>query len=66
MGVTGIKTTSSGPETVGVGTNFLDNVYFAEHIVGVGSSIVRVFCKCYNLFLELIQLDLQLMPRWNL
>ena len=44
-GVTGIKTTSSGPETVGVGNTFLDNVYFAEHHVSVGSSIVRVFAN---------------------
>ena len=41
-GVTGIKTTSSGPETVGVGNSFLDNVYFVEHFVSVGSSITRV------------------------
>jgi len=44
-GVTGIKTTSSGPETVGVGNTFLDNVYFAEHFVSVGSSITRVFAN---------------------
>ena len=44
-GVTGIRTTSSGPETVGVGNTFLDNVYFAEHHVSVGSSIVRVFAN---------------------
>ena len=44
-GITGIKTTSSGPETVGVGNTFLDNVYFAEHHVSVGSSIVRVFAN---------------------
>ncbi len=44
-GITGIKTTSSGPETVGVGNSFLDNVYFAEHHVSVGSSITRVFAN---------------------
>ncbi len=44
-GVTGIKTTSSGPETVGVGNTFLDNVYFAEHFVSVGSSVTRVFAN---------------------
>ena len=44
-GITGIRTTSSGPETVGVGNTFLDNVYFAEHHVSVGSSIVRVFAN---------------------
>ena len=44
-GVTGIRTTSSGPETVSVGNTFLDNVYFAEHHVSVGSSIVRVFAN---------------------
>ena len=44
-GVTGIKTTSSGPEIVGVGNTFLDNVYFAEHFVSVGSSITRVFAN---------------------
>ena len=44
-GITGIKTTSSGPETVGVGNSFLDNVYFAEHHVSVGSSMVRVFAN---------------------
>ena len=44
-GITGIRTTSSGPETVGVGNSFLDNVYFAEHQVSVGSSIVRVFAN---------------------
>ena len=48
-GVTGIKTTSSGPETIGVGTNFLDNVYFAEHIVGVGQSVVRVFSNVQSI-----------------
>ena len=44
-GVTGIKTTSSGPETVGVGNSFLDNVYFAEHYVSIGSSMIRVFAN---------------------
>ena len=44
-GVTGIRTTSSGPETVSVGNTFLDNVYFAEHFVSVGSSITRVFAN---------------------
>tara|TARA_B100000214_G_scaffold366038_1_gene334509 strand:- start:58 stop:2616 length:2559 start_codon:yes stop_codon:yes gene_type:complete len=44
-GITGIKTTSSGPETVGVGNTFLDGVYFAAHHVSVGSSIVRVFAN---------------------
>ena len=44
-GVTGIRTTSSGPETVSIGNTFLDNVYFAEHHVSVGSSIVRVFAN---------------------
>jgi len=44
-GVTGIKTTSSGPETVGIGNTFLDNVYFAEHFVSVGSSVTRVFAN---------------------
>ena len=48
-GITGIKTTSSGPETIGVGTNFLDNVYFAEHIVGVGQSVVRVFSNVQSI-----------------
>ena len=48
-GVTGIRTTSSGPEVVGVGTNFVDNVYFAEHIVSVGSSIVRVFANVQSI-----------------
>ena len=48
-GVTGIKTTSSGPETIGVGTNFLDNVYFAEHIVGIGVSVVRVFSNVQSI-----------------
>ena len=44
-GITGIRTTSSGPETVGVGNSFLDNVYFAEHHISVGSSITRVFAN---------------------
>jgi len=44
-GVTGIRTTSSGPETVGVGNSFLDNVYFAEDYVSVGSSMIRVFAN---------------------
>ena len=44
-GITGIRTTSSGPETVGVGNTFLDSVYFAEHHVSVGSSITRVFAN---------------------
>ena len=44
-GVTGIKTTSSGPETVGVGNSFLNGVYFAEHYVSVGSSVLRVFAN---------------------
>ena len=48
-GTTGIKTTSSGPETIGVGTNFLDNVYFAEHIVGIGQSVVRVFSNVQSI-----------------
>ena len=48
-GVTGIRTTSSGPEIVGVGTEFVDNVYFAEHIVSVGSSIVRVFSNVQSI-----------------
>jgi len=48
-GVTGIKTTLSGPEIIGVGTNFLDNVYFAEHIVGIGQSIVRVFSNVQSI-----------------
>ena len=48
-GITGIKTTSSGPETIGVGTNFLDNVYFAEHIVGIGQSVVRVFSNVQSI-----------------
>ena len=43
QGVTGIRTTSSGPETVSIGNTFLDNVYFAEDYVSVGSSMVRVF-----------------------
>ena len=44
-GVTGIKTTSSGPETVCVGNNFLDNVYYVEHFVSVGSSMTRIFAN---------------------
>ena len=48
-GVTGIRTTSSGPQIVGVGTNFVDNVYFAEHIVSMGSSIVRVFSNVQSI-----------------
>ena len=44
-GVTGIRTTSSGPETVGVGNSFLNGVYFAEHYVSVGSSTLRVFAN---------------------
>jgi hypothetical protein len=44
-GITGIKTTSSGPETVGVGNSFLNNVYFAEDYVSVGSSMIRVFAN---------------------
>ena len=48
-GITGIKTSSSGPETIGVGTNFLDNVYFAEHIVGIGQSVVRVFSNVLSI-----------------
>ena len=44
-GVTGIRTTSSGPETVGVGNSFLNNVYFAEDYVSVGSSMIRVFAN---------------------
>ena len=44
-GVTGIKTTSSGPETVSIGNSFLDNVYYAADFVSVGSSIVRVFAN---------------------
>ena len=48
-GVTGIKTTSSGPEIIGVGTNFVDNVYFAEHIIGIGVSIVRVFSNVQSI-----------------
>ena len=48
-GVTGIKTTNSGPEIVGVGTEFVDNVYFAEDIVSVGSSIVRVFTNVQSI-----------------
>ena len=48
-GVTGIRTTSSGPQIVGVGTEFIDNIYFAEHIVSVGSSIVRVFSNVQSI-----------------
>jgi len=48
-GVTGIKTTSSGSEIIGVGTNFVDNVYFAEHIIGIGVSIVRVFSNVQSI-----------------
>ena len=48
-GVTGIITKSSGHDIVGVGTNFVDNVYFAEHIVSVGSSIVRVFANVQSI-----------------
>jgi len=44
-GVTGIRTTSSGPETVSVGNTFLDNVYYAEDYVSVGSSMIRVFAN---------------------
>ena len=44
-GITGIRTTSSGPETVGVGNSFLNNVYFAEDYVSVGSSMIRVFAN---------------------
>ena len=44
-GVTGIKTTSTGPETVGVGNTFLDGVYYVEHFVSVGSSITRIFAN---------------------
>ena len=44
-GVTGIKTTSSGPETVSIGNTFLDNVYYAAHFVSVGSSMTRVFAN---------------------
>ena len=44
-GVTGIKTTSSGPETVSIGNSFLDNVYYAAHFVSVGSSMTRVFAN---------------------
>ena len=44
-GVTGIRTTSSGPETVCVGNNFLDNVYYAEHIIPVGLKTLRVFAN---------------------
>ena len=44
-GVTGIKTTTSGPETVSIGNTFLDNVYYASHHVSVGSSILRVFAN---------------------
>ncbi len=48
-GVTGIRTTTSGPEIVGVGVSHLDNVYFAEDIVSVGSSIVRVFSNVQSI-----------------
>ena len=48
-GVTGIRTTNSGHEIVGVGTEFVDNVYFAEDIVSVGSSIVRVFTNVQSI-----------------
>ena len=48
-GVTGIRTTSSGPEIVGVGTEFVDNVYFAEHVVSVGSSVLRVFANVQSI-----------------
>ena len=48
-GVTGIRTTTSGPEIIGVGTNFLDNVYFAEDIVSIGSSTVRVFSNVLSI-----------------
>ena len=48
-GVTGIKTTSSSPEIIGVGTNFVDNVYFAEHIIGIGVSVVRVFSNVQSI-----------------
>ena len=44
-GVTGIKTTTSGPETVSIGNTFLDNVYYAADVVSVGSSILRVFAN---------------------
>ena len=44
-GVTGIKTTSSGPETVCVGNNFLDNVYYVAHFVSIGSSMTRIFAN---------------------
>ena len=44
-GITGIKTSSSGPETVSVGTSFLDNVYYAANIVSVGATTVRVFAN---------------------
>ena len=44
-GVTGIRTTSSGPETVCIGNSFLDNVYYAEHIIPVGSKMLRVFAN---------------------
>jgi len=44
-GITGIKTTSSGPETVSIGNSFLDNVYYAAHFVSVGSSMTRVFAN---------------------
>ena len=48
-GVTGIRTTTSGPETIGVGTNFLDNVYFAEDVVSIGSSTLRVFSNVLSI-----------------
>ena len=44
-GITGIRTTSSGPETVSIGNSFLDNVYYVEHFVSVGSSITRIFAN---------------------
>ncbi len=44
-GVTGIKTSSSGPETVSVGTSFLDNVYYAATVVSVGTTTLRVFAN---------------------
>ena len=44
-GVTGIRNTSSGPETVSVGNTFLDKVYYAEDYVSVGSSMIRVFAN---------------------
>jgi len=50
-GVTGIKTTSSGPEIVGVGNSFLDGVYFVEHFdqVGTGETVVRVFSNVQSI-----------------